>query len=243
MTNLFSLQDTIAVVTGAARGNGHAIAIGFEKAGATILAVDIQQSDFKLCVEGDISQEYTLEKIECILDKLKFENLVLVNNAGITRPSPSPYPRQDWDSTIQVNLTAPFLLIERLIPSFKKIRKGSIINITSLGAERAFPNNPSYIASKGGLKMLSKYYAKSLGKYGVRVNNVGPGYIVTEMTQNSYSDPQTRKSREKHTFLERWGQPEDLVGVCVFLASEASGYITGQDIYVDGGWTANGLVE
>ena len=126
---------------------------------------------------------------------------------------------------------------------FQKINKGSIINITSLGAERAFPNNPSYIASKSGLKMLTKFYAKSLGRYGVRANNVGPGYIVTEMTKKAYFDLQTKQAREKHTFLGRWGKPEDLVGVCVFLASDASSYITGQDIYVDGGWNSNGLVE
>ena len=126
---------------------------------------------------------------------------------------------------------------------FAEVKDGSIINITSLGAELAFPNNPAYIASKGGLKMLTKFYAKSMGKYGIRVNNVGPGYIQTDMTKSSYSDEHIRGNRESHTFLGRWGQPQDVANACLFLCSDESKYITGQDIYVDGGWTANGLIE
>jgi len=240
---MFNLNKTLAIVTGAARGNGAAIISGFEKAGAKVLAVDTQKTEYKMAVIGDISDHSIIQKVNTIVTNRNFKNLVLINNAGISKPSPSPYPHEDWDITLKVNLTAPFMLIESLIPLFKKTKKGSIINITSLNAELAFPNNPAYNASKGGLKMLTKFYAKSLGEYGVRVNNVGPGYMVTDMTQKSYSNEKLKKSREKHTFLGRWGQPEDLVGVCIFLASDASSYITGQDIYVDGGWTANGLIE
>ena len=233
----------MAIITGAAFGNGNAIATSYEKAGASVIGVDIQKTDFKLNIVGDISDYSTIQKVRTIVEKNDFKNLVLINNAGISKPSPSPYPHENWDITLKVNLTAPFMLIESLIPLFKKTKKGSIINITSLNAEFAFPNNPAYNASKGGLKMLTKFYAKSLGEYGIRVNNVGPGYMKTDMTKNSYSNPKSKRLREKHTFLNRWGQPEDLIGVCIFLASEASSYITGQDIYVDGGWTANGLVE
>ncbi len=237
------MDQTLAIVTGAANGNGYAIASGCEKAGAIVLAVDTQKTDYKMAVIGDISDHSIIQRVNTIVTNIDFKNLVIINNAGISKPSPSPYPHEDWDITLKVNLTAPFMLIESLIPLFKKTKKGSIINITSLNAELAFPNNPAYNASKGGLKMLTKFYAKSLGEYGVRVNNVGPGYMVTDMTQKSYSNEKLKKSREKHTFLGRWGQPEDLVGVCIFLASDASSYITGQDIYVDGGWTANGLIE
>ena len=237
------MDGTLAIVTGAANGNGFAIASGYEKAGAVVLAVDIQKTDFKMTVIGDISDHSIIQKVNTCVTNRNFKNLVLVNNAGISKPSPSPYPFEDWDITMKVNLTAPFMLIESLIPLFKKIKKGSIINITSINAELAFPDNPAYNASKGGLKMLTKFYAKSLGRYGIRVNNVGPGYIKTAMTQKSYSNSKTKSVREKHTFLKRWGQPEDLIGICLFLASDASSYITGQDIYVDGGWTANGLVE
>ena len=106
-----------------------------------------------------------------------------------------------------------------------------------------FPKNPAYVASKGGLKMLTKSLAKDLGKYGIRVNNLGPGYFVTNMTKNSYKNKKLKLAREKHTLLGRWGKISDLVGPCVFLSSDASEYVTGQDLYVDGGWTANGLIE
>ena len=240
---MFDLINTLAIVTGAAEGIGFAIANGFKQNGAIVLAVDVKKTNFDYNITGDVSENSTYQKIKKILGKVTFQNLILVNNAGVTFPSPSPYPKEKWDLTIKINLTSPYLMIENIIPFFQKINKGSIINITSLGAERAFPNNPSYIASKSGLKMLTKFYAKSLGRYGVRANNVGPGYMVTEMTKKAYSDLQTKQGREKHTFLGRWGKPEDLVGVCVFLATDASSYITGQDIYVDGGWTSNGLVE
>jgi len=123
----------------------------------------------------------------------------------------------------------------------KKNKSGSIINITSLNAELAFPNNPAYVASKGGLKMLSKALARDWGIYGIRVNNLGPGYIKTDMTEASFNNKTTRKEREERTMLGRWGEVDDLIGPCVFLASDASEYITGQDIYIDGGWLGKGL--
>ena len=125
----------------------------------------------------------------------------------------------------------------------KKQRAGSIINVTSINAELGFPNNPAYVASKGGLRMLTKSLAKDFGKYGIRVNNLGPGYFITDMTKNSYQNKKSRIIRQKHTLLGRWGNLSDLVGPCIFLASNASGYVTGQDLYIDGGWVANGLIE
>ena len=125
----------------------------------------------------------------------------------------------------------------------KKRRTGSIINVTSINAELGFPNNPAYVASKGGLKMLTKSLARDFGKYNIRVNNLGPGYIITDMTKSSYQNKKSRMTRQKHTLLGRWGVITDLVGPCIFLASDAAGYVTGQDIYVDGGWLANGLSE
>jgi len=122
-----------------------------------------------------------------------------------------------------------------------KNSKGVIINITSLNAEFAFPNNPAYVASKGGLKQLGKALARDWGRYGIRVNNLGPGYIKTEMTKQSFKDKKKKISRQNSTMLNRWGDMQDLLGPCIFLASDASSYITGQDLYVDGGWSANGL--
>jgi len=116
-----------------------------------------------------------------------------------------------------------------------------IINITSLNSELAFLDNPAYVAFKGALKQLTKSLALDLGKYGIRVNNVGPGYFRTNMTKKSWEDPEKNKARCDRTVLGRWGEPKDLAGTIIFLCSNASSYITGQDIYVDGGWLIKGL--
>jgi NAD(P)-dependent dehydrogenase (short-subunit alcohol dehydrogenase family) len=125
--------------------------------------------------------------------------------------------------------------------NMKKRYKGSIINITSLNSEQAFPENAAYVSSKGALKQLTKSAALDLGKYNIRVNNVGPGYMRTAMTMKSWEDPVKNKQRKEKTALNRWGTPSDLIGACVFLASNASSYVTGQDLYVDGGWLIKGL--
>ena len=143
--------------------------------------------------------------------------------------------------TIDVNLTGAFQFSQQVLKYMKKNHSGSIINITSINSEFGFPNNPAYVASKGGLKLLGKSLARDWGIYGIRVNNLGPGYIITDMTRKNYNNKKTRIARQKNTMLNRWGKPHDLLGPCIFLSSDASSYITGQDIYVDGGWSANGL--
>jgi gluconate 5-dehydrogenase len=122
-----------------------------------------------------------------------------------------------------------------------KKKSGSIVNITSLAAELGFPDNPAYVAFKGALKQLTKSAAYDLSKFNIRVNSVGPGYIKTNMTAKSWDDKKMKKERSDRTMLGRWGKSEDLIGTVIFLSSDASSYITGQDFYVDGGWTAKGL--
>ena len=121
-----------------------------------------------------------------------------------------------------------------------KIR-GSIINITSLASNFGMPNNPAYVASKGGLKYLSKAMAVDVGKHGIRVNNICPGYIRTNMTNKSYKNVSLRSARASKTILNKWGETSDLIGAAIYLASDASSYVTGTDLIVDGGWTAKGL--
>ena len=135
----------------------------------------------------------------------------------------------------------PFLLSQAAAKEMRFSGGGSIINITSLNSELAFPDNPAYVASKGGLKQLTKALAIDLGRYDIRVNNIGPGYMKTQMTLKSWTNRKTRRERQQKTMLGRWGDPEDLIGAAVFLASDAASYITGQDIYVDGGWLTKGL--
>ena len=246
MNGIFSLKSKIAIVTGSARGNGKAIAIGLHEAGATVVGLDILESEspeqFE-CITCDITDTDNLDKtMDYIINK--YEKIdILVNNAGVSYPNNFlDYPSEDWDKTYSVNLKAPYELMKRVAINMKEISSGgSIINITSLNSEIAFPNNPAYVATKGALKQLTKSAALDLGKYNIRVNNVGPGYFITDMTKNSWQDPVKHKQRAEKTALKRWGTPDDLVGVTVFLASSASSYITGQDIYVDGGWLIKGL--
>ncbi len=253
--NLFSLDGKVAIVTGAARGNGKEIAEALLRADATVILVDILQDDLikttsvlqanllkavNFCF--DITDSVQLEKfVEVVKQDYKRVD-ILVNNAGVSFSHKLlDYPNQAWEKTYKVNLQAPWQLSKVLGKIMKEQGSGSIINITSLNAEMAFPDNPAYVAFKGALRQLTKSLALDLGKYGIRANNVGPGYIKTDMTKVSWEDPVKNKQRKDRTALGRWGHPKDLAGIIIFLASDASSYVTGQDIYVDGGWLIKGL--
>lgn len=254
LDTLFSLSGKTAIVTGAARGNGAAMALALGKAGANVVLVDRLTSDLaqvqaefnnagikSIPLGLDIAGESAPSEIVDATVSAFGGIQVLVNNAGITRGHPIfEYPDSDWDSTHAVNLRAPFRLSKAAAAVMCKTG-GSIINITSINSELAFPNNPAYMAAKGGLKQLSKSLAMDLAPFGIRVNCIGPGYFQTEMTQQSYNDPVRRQQRADRTLLGRWGTPSDLAGAVIFLASDASSYLTGQDLYIDGGWIAKGL--
>jgi NAD(P)-dependent dehydrogenase (short-subunit alcohol dehydrogenase family) len=251
---VFSLNGKIALVTGAGRGIGNAIASGLLRAGATVVLVDVDSERLLATTQAFCNEQLNAHSIACDLsqpDQIQslasefrgqFGRLdVLVNNAGITLSHELvDYPLDDWEKTINVNLRGPFLVVQRLAGLMRE-RGGSVINITSLNAELGFPANPAYVAAKGGLKQLTKSLALDLGPSGIRVNNVGPGYFDTEINSRSRVDPVDRAKRTERTILGRWGTPQDVVGLIILLASDASSYITGQDIYVDGGWLAKGL--
>lgn len=252
-SDLFSIKEKVIIVTGGGGGIGSEIALEMAKRNAIVYAVDLIFHKKASKKTGN-----HLINLKCdIIDSEKFEEIcrkiykkhkridVLINNAGVTftQDPKKPYPRENWDKTININLTAAFSCSKIVFNYMLKKKQGSIINITSLNAERGFPNNCAYVASKGGLKMLGKALARDWGKYNIRVNNLGPGYIRTPMTENSYKNIETREARQANTMLGRWGLARDLFGPCIFLASSASAYITGQDIYVDGGWLANGLPD
>jgi NAD(P)-dependent dehydrogenase (short-subunit alcohol dehydrogenase family) len=145
------------------------------------------------------------------------------------------------NETMSVNFEAAWRLCGAIAPLMASRGGGSIINVTSINAEAALPGNPAYIASKAALRMLTKSLARDFGHLGVRANNLCPGYVHTKMTSRSHADPLKYEERKARTMLGRWAEPEDLVGPCIFLASDASAYITGADIHVDGGWLAKGL--
>lgn len=254
MLEKFSLMGKVAIVTGAARGNGRAIAEGLLGAGATVYFVDKLASELEEAVVAqknpkakvfvaDLSVRAELDSVPSTVYKNEGRIDILVNNAGITAGEPSEsHSEEDWDRVLLINLKVPFLLsqaVARLM--IEKGGGGSIINITSLGAEQGLANVPGYTASKGGLKQLTKTLAFDWAKYNIRVNNIGPGYMRTDMTKRSYSTPELKEKRDGRIMLDRWGEPEDLAGPAVFLASDASAYVTGQDLYVDGGWLAKGV--
>jgi NAD(P)-dependent dehydrogenase (short-subunit alcohol dehydrogenase family) len=125
----------------------------------------------------------------------------------------------------------------------EKNNKGSIINITSISAKLGFEGNPAYGASKGGLRALSKSLASEWSVHGIRVNCIGPGYVGEGMTRKSYVDEKIRKHRESMMMIKKWNTSHDIANACLFLSSDASGYMTGQDIYIDGGWTSKGFPD
>jgi len=229
--NAFSLKDRVAIVTGSSGDIGKTIVDKFRAYNAKVYEIDVKNklditnfSRMERFVKGVYSKE---ERID-----------ILVNCAGITLPGAfETYSEKDWNKTILVNLKSPFKL-SQIVAKYMKNTGGSIINITSLWSELGFANNPSYGASKGGLKQLTKCLAVDLAKYNIRVNNIGFGYIKTRMTRKSWK--KRRKLIASNTLLNRWGSPDDVVHAVVFLASDASKYITGQDLYVDGGWLTKG---
>ena len=251
LDQLFSLNNKIAVVTGASRGLGQAIAEALLKAGATALLVSANADRLNATHQIFATQNLKstpypcdlslLDQIDALVDHVASEYGridILVNCAGITFAEElSDYPDEYWEKTLRVNLEAPYRLARNFAPMMKD-QGGSIINVTSIAAECGAPNNPAYAAAKGGLKQLTKALASDLAPFGIRVNNIGPGYFRTDMTSYSWDDPERREMRTQSTMLGRWGMPEDLAGMAILLASDASSYITGQDFYVDGGWLA-----
>jgi gluconate 5-dehydrogenase len=245
---LFSLSGRVAIVTGGSRGIGEAIARGFAGAGARVTAVGRSSSspasgtgtlEYRQC-DVTAAGDFTA-LCERVFDTNKRLD-ILVNAAGITRPD-GEQSLADFDLTLATNLKAAYASCVAVSEFMGRSGGGSIINITSIASVLGLPGNPGYAAAKGGLKMLSKALAMDFADRNIRVNNLAPGYIRTAMTEESYADPARHEQRKRHTMLRRWGTTNDLVGAAIFLASDASSYVTGIDLFIDGGWTAKGLVE
>ncbi|WP_347300205.1 gluconate 5-dehydrogenase [Dolosigranulum savutiense] len=246
----FNLEGKVALVTGASYGIGFAIASSLAEAGAKIAFNDIKQ---ELVDEGlekykskdieaygfvaDVTKENEVSELIKKIEKQVGVVDILVNNAGIIkREKMHEMNADDWRQVIDIDLTGPFIMAKAVIPSMIEQRSGKIINICSMMSELGRETVSAYAAAKGGLKMLTKNIASEYGKYNIQCNGIGPGYIET---------PQTAPLREEgHPFndfiisktpAERWGKTDDLKGPAVFLASEASDFVNGHILYVDGG--------
>ena len=251
----FSLEGKVALVTGASYGIGFALATAFAEAGAKIVFNDIKQElvDKGLAaykekgIEAhgyvcDVTNEEQVNAMVAQIEKEVGKINILVNNAGIIKRIPMhEMTAAEFRQVIDIDLNGPFIVSKAVLPSMMEMGAGKIINICSMMSELGRETVSAYAAAKGGLKMLTRNIASEYGKYNIQCNGIGPGYIAT---------PQTAPLRERqadgsrHPFdsfivaktpAERWGNPEDLMGPAVFLASEASNFVNGHVLYVDGG--------
>ena len=251
----FRLDGKIALVTGASYGIGFAIAMGFHKAGATIVFNDINQDlvDKGIAAykaEGvnahgyvcDVTDENGVNEMVKKIEKEVGVIDILVNNAGIIKRIPMcEMTAAQFRQVIDIDLNGPFIVSKAVIPSMIKKGHGKIINICSMMSELGRETVSAYAAAKGGLKMLTRNICSEYGEYNIQCNGIGPGYIATEQTA-PLRELQPDGSRHpfdqfiiSKTPAARWGTPEDLMGPAVFLASDASNFVNGHVLYVDGG--------
>lgn len=251
----FSLNGKIALITGASYGIGFAIATAYAKAGATIVFNDInaelvEKGMAAYEAEGikahgyvcDVTNEDAVNELIAKVEKEVGVIDVLVNNAGIIKRTPMlEMSAKDFRQVIDIDLNGPFIMSKAVLPSMIKKGHGKIINICSMMSELGRETVSAYAAAKGGLKMLTRNICSEFGSHNIQCNGIGPGYIAT---------PQTAPLREiqpdgsRHPFDQfiiaktpaaRWGNPEDLMGPAIFLASDASDFVNGHVLYVDGG--------
>jgi NAD(P)-dependent dehydrogenase (short-subunit alcohol dehydrogenase family) len=252
LRSLFSLNGRVAVVTGGSAGIGKRMAAALARAGASVViiarrpkaldqAVAAIQADGGAAgrVRADLADRADLMRA-CIEVRATFGDPdILVNAAGVNiRPPLEELTLDQWDQSIQVNLTAPFLLGQEFGPNMAARRWGRIINVASQQAMRAFGNSGGYGASKGGLVSLTRSQSEAWAAAGVCCNAIAPGFVATAMTIETASDPARSAALAARTMVGRNGRPSDFDGITIFLASTASDYVTGQLICVDGGFSA-----
>tara|TARA_A100001011_G_scaffold41675_1_gene39283 strand:+ start:43 stop:789 length:747 start_codon:yes stop_codon:yes gene_type:complete len=247
--NLFSVRNKVVLITGTSRGIGKSIADTFLNLGAIVIGISKKKNlkiqhrnyfHFSCNLENSKNIKATVKKAIKIKNKID----VLINNAGITKENKKNIEKsfKIFDETININLAAPYQISVLVADALKKNKNGgTIINISSIGGELGFPDNPAYISSKTGLIGLTKSFARDYGKYNINVNAVLPGYFNTDMNKRSFNNKSKRQKRSDLTMLNRWGKMEELVGTIVFLASDEAKYITGQKIIIDGGIVSKGL--
>ncbi len=247
---LFDLTGKKALVTGGNRGLGRGMAEAMLEAGASLAIIGRSDSIYTTAqelgqaagqeveaVKADLSDRPQLQQgFDKCLEKLGALDILIVNH-GIQRRSPAEnFPVGDWDEVLEVNLTSMFLLNQLAGRVMLAKGKGKIINVASLLTFIGGITVPAYAAAKGGVAQLTKALSNEWAGRGVNVNAIAPGYMATEMNEALIADPDRNKMISVRIPAQRWGQPDDMKGVAIFLASEASNYVSGAIIPVDGGW-------
>jgi NAD(P)-dependent dehydrogenase (short-subunit alcohol dehydrogenase family) len=251
--NLFDLTGRRAIVTGAGRGLGRAIAVGLAQFGADVAIVSRTRAQLEesaaemarsgrevLVLPADVSKKSDVERVVRQVAEKWGRLDILVNNAGVDAAQPSlDYKEEDWDFVLDVNLKGYFLFAQAAGRVMIDQRRGSIVNNSSICGDVAIKNILAYNVSKGGVNMLTRTLAVEWAPYNIRVNAIAPAYMEAFMPgAKSEHDETKEQSIRELTPLGRRGKPEELVGPVVFLASDASSYVTGEVLMVDGGWTA-----
>lgn len=253
LENIFGLKNKVALIVGGGGELGKAMALGLAKAGADVAIADINSKAAEavreeilalnrqsLGLEVDVTNS---EMVNSMTDKVidKFGHIdILVNSAGVSRHIPAhEMTDEDWETVIKINLNGTFFCCRAVGIHMIKQKKGSIINIASMSGSITNKDsyNASYCASKGGVKMLSKQLAEQWARYNIRINSISPGYMRTQLAISYLDNPKNKKWIEMVSPMKRAGMPDELIGLAIYLASDASSFVTGEDVIIDGGWT------
>lgn len=246
---LFSLAGKNAIVTGGNTGLGHAFSVALAAAGADVLVVALAEDDGStrglieahgrrmVLVQADLTHPAVPRQVVRTCEKQLGSVDILVNCAGISLIADvADFGRDQWDRMVAVNLTAAFEMAHEVSACMIAQHSGKIINIASLFSFLGGRNSPAYAASKAGMVGFTKAYCDELAAHNIQVNAIAPGYFATAITESTRADPEAERRILEHIPTDRWGQPSDLMGAVVFLASAASNYVSGHVLTVDGGY-------
>ena len=249
--SLFDLSGKVALVTGASKGLGKAMSVALAGAGAdlTLHARNLDElKEVQAIIEGqgrraeifhtDVLDKATIDRsVAATLEAFGHID-ILVNNAGVNVRKPVlELTLEEWDLVINTNLRGYFLMAQAVVPHMLSQGRGKVINMASIFGQVGLPHQLAYASSKGGVLQLTKVMALEWAKQGVQVNAIAPTYFETPLVAQLRNDPEMYQFIKDRTPMGRWGQPEELAGIVIFLASRASDFITGQAIFIDGGWT------
>lgn len=251
--NYFDVKDKVVLITGSSRGLGNTLATGFASAGSKVVLNGMDPKRLSKAVDSlkeinstiygypfDVSDYDLVKEIIPRIEEEVGPIDILINNAGIQKRSPlSEMTMEEWTQVIQINLNAVFYISQQVANRMIQRNKGKIVNISSLNAAGARPTIANYCSSKGGINALTRSMATEWGPYNIQANAIGPGYFKTDLTRKLADNPEFDAWVKQEVPLQRWGDPEELIGTAIYLASRASDYVNGFTIYVDGGWRAS----